>query len=363
MALYVDDIDLRSDGSAVDRARRGDPRAFQDLYELNHDRLYRFCLYQLRNQHDAEDVVQEAFARAWRSLPTFAGDNFYPWLRVIARNLCADAGRRRARVEPMAEVDPGVIEGFEGELTHQVDIALVRAAMDQLSERHRTALEWREREELSYEEIAARAGVSIGTVESLLWRARQGLKRQYEMLAGEGAMAGVPGLAWVVTHLRRFHARVGQAVSRWSGPMVSLGNLAAISAVGAAAVGGLGGLGGTASVPNLAAVAIDRVAGATAPISANAASAAGAATAAAYSPQAAGGAGVPARSAWKVTNPVSTNPAYAKSQVSQDPVNVSVPGLAVGVDPTSVVHYAAAVVANHVPAVAKASNQGVSSHA
>ena len=361
MALYVDDVDLSSDGSAVDRARRGDPRAFQDLYELNHDRLYRFCLYQLRNRHDAEDVVQEAFARAWRSLPTFAGDNFYPWLRVIARNLCADAGRRRARVEPMAEVDTGVIEGFEGELTHQVDIALVRAAMDQLSERHRTALEWREREELSYEEIAARAGVSVGTVDSLLWRARQGLKRQYEMLAGEGAMAGVPGLAWVVTHLRRWHARVGQAVSRWSGPVVSLGNLAAISAVGAAAVGGLGG---TASVPNLAAVAINRVGVAAAPISANAAaSAAGAATTAAYSPLAAGSARVPARSAWAVTNPVSTNPAYAKSQVSQDPVNVSVPGLAVGVDPTSVVHYAAAVVADHAPAVAKASNQGVSSHA
>jgi RNA polymerase sigma-70 factor, ECF subfamily len=355
VALRIDEIDLCPDGTPLERARLGDPRAFEELYGLYHERLRRFCLYQLRNTHDAEDVVQETFARAWKALPAFAGDEVYPWLRVIARNLCADTGRRRARVDPVAEVDMGVVDGFESDLTRQVDIALVKAAMGRLSERHRTALEWREHEELSYEEIAARAGVSLGTVESLLWRARQGLKRQYEMLAGEGALGAIPALGWVVSRWKRFHVRASQWAARWNQPLVGVGNLAAVSAVGVvAAMGGLAG--GAASVPALGAVTVT-MSGANPAVfgSAPPAAAMAAPTPSALPATTSTSSLSPAKGAkhWALNSPVTMNKTAARQGVAQDPVQLTGPGIALGVDPTTVVGYASAVVANHVPSLVK----------
>ena len=356
MALHIEDVELVHEASLVERSRLGDADAFGELYRLHHDRLFRYCSYQLRNRHDAEDAVQEAFARAWRSLPTFAGENFYPWLRVIARNLCADTGRRRARVEPKAEIELGTTDAADAGMAHEVDLQFLRLAMERLPERHRVALEWREHEELSYEEIAARAGVSLGTVESLLWRARQGLKRQFEMVAGpEGALSGVPGLAWVVSRLRRFHTWAVQGINRWSGPMVSIGNLAAISAVGvAAAVGSLGG--GGLNAPGIDAIRVSSTGmGPSQLVSVNAASAgmgliAPTFAAPSAAPSAAAGPSTPG-TRW-VRNPVlleTSRPVAAKREISGDPVGVNVPGASVGVDPSWTVQYALDVAANHVP--------------
>jgi len=350
VAIRVDEVGLY-DGTLVERARRGDPDAFEDLYNLYHDRVYRFCRYRLNNSHDAEDAVQETFTRAWKALPSFAGERVYPWLRVIARNLCADTGRRRARVEPVAEIEPGVSEGFEGELTHQVDVALVRAAMARLNERHRTALQWREQEELSYEEIAARAGVSIGTVESLLWRARQGLKREFELLAGsEGVLGGVPGLAWLASRLRRFRARAVQGINRWSAPVVSIGNMAAIGAVGvAAAVGSMGSIG--MAGPGIDSITVNSAGMSPSQlVSVDAAAATHLTAQTSAVPPVAPGASN-AHTGW-VTNPLSlrtSGPAAANHEVSHDPVSVTAPGVSVGVDPSWTVRYAIDVVANHVP--------------
>jgi len=356
VALQIDEVGL-SEGTLVERARRADPAAFEDLYNLYHDRLYRYCQYRLHSVHDAEDAVQETFARAWKALPSFAGERIYPWLRVIARNLCADTGRRRARVEPVAEIEPGAFEGFESELTHQVDVTLVRAAMARLNERQRTALQWREQEELSYEEIAARAGVSIGTVESLLWRARQGLKRQFELLAGsEGVLGGVPGLAWLASRLRRFHARASEWVARWSQPIVSVGNFAVISAVGvAAAVGGFSGVGTGRS--NLSSVAVAQVGmSPQSLVSVNAATAGseavpGALPASSAPPAVSAGQWSPVPTP---ADPISTSEPAAGHEASTDPLYVNVPGVAsVGVDPGWAVSYARDVVKNHVPPSSK----------
>ena len=63
-----------------------------------YERLLRFCLRRLNDRHEAEDAAQEAFARAWKALPRFAGERrFYPWLTVIAGNICTDMLRRRSR--------------------------------------------------------------------------------------------------------------------------------------------------------------------------------------------------------------------------------------------------------------------------
>ena len=222
--------------------------------------------------------------------------------------------------------------------------------MGRLSQRHRTALEWREHEELSYEEIAARAGVSIGTVESLLWRARQGLKRQYEMLAGEGALAGIPGLGWLATRWRRFQTRASQWATRWNQPLASVGNLAAVGAVGVvAAVGGLGI--GSGSAPALGSMNINMAGAQTSVVSSspagNAASLAPSAVPGTTTTSVAGAPGGAHR--WALNSPVTTDKATAQQGIAQDPLKVTAPGVALGVDPGTVVDYAAAVVANHVP--------------
>jgi RNA polymerase sigma-70 factor (ECF subfamily) len=178
--------------------------AFAEIYRAHHQKLLRYCQYRLRDRHEAEDVMQEAFVRAWRSMPTSAYDrNFYPWLRVVAGNLCTDTLRKRSRSELVADLEPGVVDGGMDRISVEEDRVLVRQALARLNDRHREALMMREDEGLTYDQIAARTGATSGTVESLLWRARQALKREFVVIAGrEGCMAVVPALLAVAGRLR-----------------------------------------------------------------------------------------------------------------------------------------------------------------
>ena len=106
LSVLPDDVDLDRDRALVERCQSGDSAAFGELYARYYARVYRFCFRRLHDHEEAEDVAQDAFARAWRALPNFAGDRrFYPWLTVIADNRCRDIQRRRARSTPTADVD------------------------------------------------------------------------------------------------------------------------------------------------------------------------------------------------------------------------------------------------------------------
>jgi RNA polymerase sigma-70 factor (ECF subfamily) len=195
-----DDVDLERDRVLVERCQAGDSGAFGSLYARYYERLLRFCLRRLHDHHEAEDAAQEAFAKAWKALPNFGGDrHFYPWLTVIAGNVCTDILRRRSRSTPTADTelsarlpvgaagnataDEMVIAGVDGELVHK--------ALDRLSSRHRDVLAMREESGWTYQQIADHEGVEIGTIETLLWRARQALKREFNVLAeSKGALGG-----------------------------------------------------------------------------------------------------------------------------------------------------------------------------
>ncbi len=198
------DVDLEGDRALVERCQAGDRSAFDALYQRYHRRLYRYALQRLRSPHDAEDVVQETFARAWRALPRFSGERrFYPWLTVIASNLCVDTHRGRARTTPVEEsrlhaVDLGSYD-TEDAVLHEVDAAMVTTAFAKLNDRHRRVLAMREGSGWSYQRIADHEGVGVTAVETLLWRARQSLKREFASLAGpEGGLGSLAGLLAVL---------------------------------------------------------------------------------------------------------------------------------------------------------------------
>jgi RNA polymerase sigma-70 factor (ECF subfamily) len=195
-----DDVDLDRDRALVERCQAGDSAAFGNLYARYYERLLRFCLRRLNDRHEAEDAAQEAFARAWKALPNFAGERrFYPWLTVIAGNICTDMLRRRSRSTPTDDVElgshhpvgAGSAETSEELVLAAVDGELVTRALGRLSSRHRHVLAMREGSGWTYQQIADHEGVEIGTIETLLWRARQALKREFTVLSeSKGALAG-----------------------------------------------------------------------------------------------------------------------------------------------------------------------------
>ncbi len=195
-----DDVDLDRDRALVERCQAGDSAAFGNLYARYYERLLRFCLRRLNDRHEAEDAAQEAFARAWKALPRFAGDKrFYPWLTVIAGNICTDMLRRRSRSTPTDDMEltaqqpVGVVGSDTSEdlVLASVDGELVNRALDRLSTRHRHVLAMREGSGWTYQQIADHEGVEIGTIETLLWRARQALKREFAVVSeSKEALAG-----------------------------------------------------------------------------------------------------------------------------------------------------------------------------
>jgi RNA polymerase sigma factor (sigma-70 family) len=200
LTSLCDDVDLERDRALVERCQAGDSAAFGNLYARYYERLLRFCLRRLNDRHEAEDAAQEAFARAWKALPRFAGERrFYPWLTVIAGNICTDMLRRRSRSTPTDDLELTAQHpvGVVGEDTSEelvlaaVDGELVNRALGRLSTRHRHVLAMREESGWTYQQIADHEGVEIGTIETLLWRARQALKREFAVVSeSKEALAG-----------------------------------------------------------------------------------------------------------------------------------------------------------------------------
>jgi len=172
----------RPDERLVQQARLGDEDAFAALFTRHRDFAYRLAYHYVRNQHDALDVAQEAFLQAYRSLGAFEGRaSFRTWLTriVINQSLNWLRRRRRSRETPAAErLETMERPGTSPEAA--VDAEELRAALDremqELPEEQRLTLLLRDREGLSYKEIARALRCSIGTVMSRLHYARATLR-------------------------------------------------------------------------------------------------------------------------------------------------------------------------------------------
>ena len=228
LAGLCDDVDLERDRVLVERCQAGDSAAFGNLYARYYERLLRFCMRRLNDRHEAEDAAQEAFARAWKALPRFAGDKrFYPWLTVIAGNICTDMLRRRSRSTPTDDMELTAQQPWARWPTTRRRISSsppstansCNRALDRLSVRHRHVLAMREGSGWTYQQIADHEGVEIGTIETLLWRARQALKREFAAVSeSKGALAGFLVASGAlfrraffrVAHRGRHHAAAGR---------------------------------------------------------------------------------------------------------------------------------------------------------
>ncbi|MBA2610076.1 MAG: sigma-70 family RNA polymerase sigma factor [Actinobacteria bacterium] len=244
MAVRADDVDLKRDRSLVELCQAGDQNAFADLYNRYYQRLLRFCTRRVGDVHEAEEITQEAFARAFSAMPRFAGERrFYPWLTVIASRLCIDSHRRVARTEPSAEIDLGGVEGGQQQILDNVDLAYLSQAIEQLGPRHREVLDLRETRGWSYQEIADHYNVTMGTVEALLFRARKALRREFLAIAGEERLAAVPFLGLALRGAQAVRARFHDLHN----------NLLPLAAIGAASVAAVAG--GLALAPSRSPIA------------------------------------------------------------------------------------------------------------
>jgi len=180
-----------ADATLIAAVAAGDADAFEELVRKYERRVLSTAYRYLGDRAAAEDVAQEIFLKVWRRARSFKGrSSFSTWLYRIAVNQCLNfrEKRRRRRGEPLderiADTRPGPAERHEAETTSR----LVREAMDGLPRKQRMALILSKFEGRSYKEIAQIMGVSLASVESLIFRARQNLKKTLLPLRERGEL-------------------------------------------------------------------------------------------------------------------------------------------------------------------------------
>ena len=168
----------------------GDRAAFTQLVEVNQDRLFASMLQVTGSADEAEEVVQEAFIRAFIKLDTFQRNSqFFTWLYRIAFNSALTRRRRnreRVSLDHVRETNTLEVvareDAVDEPMLRRERVAMVRAAMETLSDEHRAILVLREMQDHTYENIAEILEISIGTVRSRLSRARRQLKLSLEAM-------------------------------------------------------------------------------------------------------------------------------------------------------------------------------------
>lgn len=182
--------DLEQDVALVRKAQGGDLDAYNELVRRYQERIYGTLYHMTSNHEDANDLTQDAFVKAWQALPSFKGDSsFFTWLYRIAVNKTLNFLKQRGKryhlslndMDVNAENDPDLV-ALVSDHTPQRNANLnelqekLNAAMQKLSETHRTVVVLHDIQGMSHEEIGKIIGCNTGTVRSRLFYARQQLQ-------------------------------------------------------------------------------------------------------------------------------------------------------------------------------------------
>lgn len=190
---------LTANDALVDALRAGSPFAFAEIVRLFQAKIYRVGYRFTRSHHDAEDIVQETFLRAYRAAPRFRGDAALgTWLHAIATNFARNQyrywkhRRRHATVSLDAEIGEDGKYTIGDTLIFEEPAAFTRSdreilavhlgrAMDRLAKRDRQILTRRVASHASYAELAREFNIAVGTVKSRLSRARERLRKRLNL--------------------------------------------------------------------------------------------------------------------------------------------------------------------------------------
>lgn len=183
----------QSDEALAAKAAHGDADAFAVLLTRYERYIYSTAFGFTARREDADDLTQEILLRIWRSLPQFRCEShFMTWMTRIVHSMCTDWVRRQKKRPPVCTLTPDIdspddppppepaADSYDSDpfevVRREERSRLLREAVASLSEEHRMIVRLRDVENLSYEELAARLGLEVGTVKSRLCRARKQMK-------------------------------------------------------------------------------------------------------------------------------------------------------------------------------------------
>ena len=171
--------------SILEKCRAGDYAAFNQIVSYYNNRAYYYALSILHNHHDAMDIAQESFVKAFRAIATFDNSKpFLPWLLRIIRNQCFNELKKKKRraESPGPKNDYIVLEKISAKTKTPYEIVVanelkdtIQKAIKKLPEAQREVVFLFHFQELTYEEIAEVMGIPVGTVMSRLFHGRKKL--------------------------------------------------------------------------------------------------------------------------------------------------------------------------------------------
>lgn len=171
----------------ISRAAKGDASAFNELLGLHEKKMYAVCIRMCANQEDAQDCLQEAMLRIYRSISGFKGQSsFSTWIYRVTMNTCLDELRKKKNkqttsLDGLLDTGWSPSDDYDTPEHHAIEDErkkAIRGAIAELPEDMRSVIVLRDIEGFSYDEIAVMLGINVGTIKSRISRGREKLREK-----------------------------------------------------------------------------------------------------------------------------------------------------------------------------------------